>query len=317
MQIDTLRYFVELARAGSFYRAAKNIYISQQGLNRAIKSLESELGVKLVEREDRGTRLTSAGEVFLEHAEELLGEYSDTLKDLYAHHAIAGGDEARLVIHMTYYPSQIAEPFVRSMKASRSISLVEEPFQQVIEGAVRSDGSELYLCDVFGAPDSLAKFPDLAFEPMLVTRAGVIWSKGAPVQFKATVHREQLADAPLSVDSHREMKRLAEYIMEDRPLNNIQIGLANPKGRIEYASTDDDIMLLYDSFGFELVQANPQLKNQALHFTPFSTPRAATQVGFLYNRKFRPNVRARHVIEILRAHLRDSYAAYLKRYPLP
>ena len=51
MQIDTLRYFVELARVGSFYGASKNVFISQQGLNRAISSLESELGVKLVERE--------------------------------------------------------------------------------------------------------------------------------------------------------------------------------------------------------------------------------------------------------------------------
>jgi DNA-binding transcriptional LysR family regulator len=29
VQIDTLRYFVELARVGSFYGAAKNVYISQ------------------------------------------------------------------------------------------------------------------------------------------------------------------------------------------------------------------------------------------------------------------------------------------------
>ena len=61
MQIESFRYFEELARVGSFYGAAKSVYISQQGLNKAISSLESELGVKLIQRESRGVRLTSSG----------------------------------------------------------------------------------------------------------------------------------------------------------------------------------------------------------------------------------------------------------------
>lgn len=316
VQIDTLRYFVELARVGSFYGAAKNVYISQQGLSKAISALEAELGVKLVERESRGVRLTGSGEVLLDHAKVLLDEYSDTLKDLYAHHATASSDDVRLVIHMTYYPTQIAEPFVRQMKSFESINLVEEPFQQLIEGALNSDGSELFLCDIYGATELPAKYPNLAFEPMVATRAGVIWSKGSPLRVRGSVHREQLADIPLSIDSHREMRRLAEYIMEDYPLNNIQMGMANPRGRIELAGASAGLTLLYDSFGFMLIQANPQLANKALHFAPFSTPRSITQVGFVYNKKARPNVRARHVIEVLRSHLRTKYSDYMQEYPL-
>lgn len=317
MHIDTLRYFVELARTGSFYGAAKSSYISQQGLSKAISSLESELGVKLVEREPRGVRLTSSGEVLLEHARTLLLEYSDTLKDLYAHHASESNDDTRLVIHMTYYPSRISEPFVRQMKSFNSICLVEEPFKQLVEGARNSDGSELFLCDIFGAYEQLANYPDLVFEPMVATRAGVIWGKNSPLKVRGAIHREQLADIPLSIDAHREMRRLAEYVMEDYPLRNIKMGLANPKARIEYAAAADDIALLYDSFGFALIQANPKLANADLHFTPFSTPRSVSQVGFFYNKKARPNVRARNLIEVLRSHLRTHYSDYLERYPLP
>ena len=133
MQIDTLRYFVELARVGSFYGASKNVFISQQGLNRAISSLESELGVKLVERESRGVRLTSSGEVLLEHSAKLLLEYSDMLKDLYAQHTTSSPDDARIVIHMTYYPSQVSEPFVRSMKDSRSIKIVDHTLNLCVD----------------------------------------------------------------------------------------------------------------------------------------------------------------------------------------
>ena len=314
MQIDALRYFVELAHVGSFYGAAKRVFISQQGLNKAISSLEAELGVQLVRRESRGVRLTAAGEVFLEHAEVLIANYSDMLKDLYAQHVVTGSDDARLVVHMSYYPSQISEPFVRQMKSSASINLVEEPFSQIVEGARQSDGSELFLAHVYRAQGIADEYPDLVFEPVIMTRAGVIWRDDMPIGAHGSIHREQLADVPLTIDSHREMRHLAEYIMEDYPLNNIRLGVANPKGRIEYLVNTGDVAALFDSFGFTLIQANPQIANEHLHFTPFSTPRSITHVGFLYNKKARPNVRARHVIEVLRRHLQQNYADYMAAY---
>lgn len=314
MQIDSLRYFIELARVGSFYRAAKNVFISQQGLNKAVTSLESELGVKLVERENRGVRLTSSGEVFLEHAKVLLAEYSDALKDLYAEHSTSSVDDARLRIHMTYYPAQASEPFVRSMKASDSINIIEEPFQQIIEGAMASDGSELFLCDLYGAHERAGDFPDLVFEPIATSRAGVVWRGKLPLKIRGKIHREQIANLPLTIDSHREMMRLAEYIMEDYPLNNIRMGVANPKGRIEYLETSEEVASLYDSLGYTLVQANPKLADKSLHFVPFSTPRSIMQIGFFYNKKARPNVRARHIIELLRNRIREQYGERLEKY---
>ena len=316
MQIDALRYFVELARMGSFYSAAKRVFISQQGLNKAISSLEAELGVQLVKRESRGVRLTAAGKVFLEHAEVLIAEHSDMLKDLYAQHAISGNDDARLVVHMSYYPSQISEPFVRQMKSSASINLVEEPFLQIVEGARESDGSELFLAHLYRADDFAEEFPDLVFEPVIMTRAGVIWRDDMPLGAHGSIHREQLADVPLTVDSHREMRHLLEYVMEDYPLNDIRLGVANPKGRIEYLVNTGDVAALFDSFGFTLIQANPQLANERLHFTPFSTPRSITYVGFFYHKKARPNMRARHVIEVLHRYIQQNFADYLAVYKM-
>ena len=314
MQIDALRYFIALAEAGTFYGAAKNVFISQQGLNRAITSLESELGVTLVERESRGIRLTSSGEVFLEHAKLLVAEYSDMLKDLYVDYASSSPDSARLHIHVTHYPAQASEPFVRKMKDSSSISIIEEPFMQVLEGALASDGSELFLCDLFGAHEQLADYPDLVFEPIVTSRAGIIWRGRLPERFHGAIHREDIADLPLTVDSHREMARLAEYIMEDYPLNDIRMGIANPKGRIEYLEKTEGVAALYDSFGYTLIQSNPKFADKNLHFVPLSTPRSIVQIGFLYNKKARPNMRARHVIEVLRHHVQEQYGEQLEQY---
>jgi len=112
------------------------------------------------------------------------------------------------------------------------------------------------------------------------------------------------------------MMRLAEYIMEDCPLNDIRMGVSNPKGRIEYLGSATGVAALYDSFGYTLIQASPKLASKDLHFAPFSTPRSILHVGFLYNKKARPNVRARHVIEVLRRSIQTNFADYLQRYPL-
>ena len=272
--------------------------------------------MKLVESGSRGVRLTSSGEVLLAHSTELLHEYSDMLKDLYAQHTTSSSDDVRLVIHMTYYPSQVSEPFVRSMKDSSSIKIVEEPFQQIVEGARKSDGSELFLCDLYGAKERAGDFDDLVFEPVITTQGGIIWRDEPSVKILGAVHREQIADMPLTIDSHREMMRFAEYVMQDYPLNDIRMGIANPKGRIEYLSMSDGVGAIYDSFGYELIQASPKLADASLHFAPFSTPRSIAQIGFFYNKKARPNVRARHIIEVLREYIRDNFADYLARYPL-
>ena len=72
MELRHLRYFVVVAEVLHFARAAKRLNMSQSPLSRAIKDLEHELGAQLFERTSEGTRLTSAGQVFLGEARRLL-----------------------------------------------------------------------------------------------------------------------------------------------------------------------------------------------------------------------------------------------------
>jgi LysR family nitrogen assimilation transcriptional regulator len=64
-----LRSFIHVARAGSFSRAAAELFIAQPALSRQIRKLEDELGVVLFARHGRGVKLTSAGATLLERAE--------------------------------------------------------------------------------------------------------------------------------------------------------------------------------------------------------------------------------------------------------
>ncbi|WP_254067633.1 LysR family transcriptional regulator [Burkholderia sp. L27(2015)] len=69
IDIRELRYFIQIARAGSFSRAAAELYIAQPALSRQITKLEQELGVQLFVRHGRGIKLTNAGALLLDRAE--------------------------------------------------------------------------------------------------------------------------------------------------------------------------------------------------------------------------------------------------------
>ena len=72
MDLRRLRYFVAVAEERHVGRAAARLQMTQPPLSRAIRQLEDELGVSLLERTPSGVALTSAGEVLYDDARSLL-----------------------------------------------------------------------------------------------------------------------------------------------------------------------------------------------------------------------------------------------------
>jgi DNA-binding transcriptional LysR family regulator len=65
---DHLRYFVTVADEGQITQAARRLFMAQPALSQAISQLETELGLRLLDRHARGVTLTDAGEAFLAKA---------------------------------------------------------------------------------------------------------------------------------------------------------------------------------------------------------------------------------------------------------
>src|SRR5690625_548770 len=61
LNYNSLRYFIEVAETLSFTKASKNLYVSQPGISQQIHLLETQLGVKLLNRTTRNVTLTEEG----------------------------------------------------------------------------------------------------------------------------------------------------------------------------------------------------------------------------------------------------------------
>ncbi len=88
MDLRVLGYFVAVAEERHFGRAAVRLRMTQPSLSRAIKQLERDLGVVLLDRSPAGVRVTTAGSALYEEARTLL----DQVEHARARVATAAGD---------------------------------------------------------------------------------------------------------------------------------------------------------------------------------------------------------------------------------
>lgn len=81
MRIEQLQYLIEIAETGSINLAAKNCYLSQQGLSEAIQKLEKEFGIELLDRSHKGVHLTEQGRLFVEKSKIIMNNIDELKKD--------------------------------------------------------------------------------------------------------------------------------------------------------------------------------------------------------------------------------------------
>ena len=77
MNLQYLRYALEISRTGSISKAAENLSVAQPNLSRAVKELEGQLGISIFERTRTGMTVTPEGERLLSAGERILREVGE------------------------------------------------------------------------------------------------------------------------------------------------------------------------------------------------------------------------------------------------
>lgn len=82
MEFRTIRAFVEVVRQGGFSQAAKTVFATQSTVSKAVRQLEDEVGMPLLDRIGHRSQLTAAGEVVYRRGLRLLAERDDLITEI-------------------------------------------------------------------------------------------------------------------------------------------------------------------------------------------------------------------------------------------
>lgn len=186
MHTDQITYLSMINTHHSLRKASDALFISPQALNQSLKSLEDELGIKLVIANKRGTLLTAAGHSLLESGERFLNAIhalQDTqatadylllrhaIMDIYSVYGMSNTLLPKLLSHFyTYFPEI-------------DLSLVDHfsPYE-LLHGMSASElPCEICFLTLFqyggGVLPEINSFPNLAFQPLLTSAYSVSAAK--------------------------------------------------------------------------------------------------------------------------------------------
>lgn len=77
MQIEDLRIFITVIKAGNFTAAAEQLLLSKQYVSRRMAALEDSLGARLLIRNTRKLSVTESGLIFSQHAQKILDDIQE------------------------------------------------------------------------------------------------------------------------------------------------------------------------------------------------------------------------------------------------
>ncbi len=102
MRLEQLVFLLEIAKTKSISLAANNCHISHSAVSKSIKALEEELGVRLLERQTKGVRLTQTARFLLPHARQIV-QNVDAIPSLLRQYQDHGSEEysGRFIIAAT------------------------------------------------------------------------------------------------------------------------------------------------------------------------------------------------------------------------
>ena len=83
MSLQSMEYMIAISEEKSLSRAAERLLISQAALSQHVKKLETELDVKLFQRQHGHLVLTDAGRVYVNGARRVLDIYNRALYQIY------------------------------------------------------------------------------------------------------------------------------------------------------------------------------------------------------------------------------------------
>ena len=198
MNINQLKYVLEVAASSSMREAATRLFVTQPALSASIRELEEELGILIFNRTNKGISLTPEGREFLVYAKKSVGQYA-ILEDRYLS---ANRDRERFSVSTQHYNFAIRSftEVIRKLGPEKYLFSIHETKTRDVLEQVRDMKSEVGIVSYSGANEAvikkLLKEYQLDFVPLMVREAYAYVWKDHPYAGKESVSLEELKKYP-------------------------------------------------------------------------------------------------------------------------
>ncbi len=196
MNIMHLRYAVEISKTKSINKAAENLFMSQPNLSRALKDLESSIGIDIFQRTSKGMVLTSKGEEFLIYAQKILDEI-DEIENLYSNVPDSTTQQFSISVPRSSYISHAFSEFAKNIDLTKKAEIFYKETNSL--RAIRNIMQENYKLGIIRYQTrfenyfrSMLKEKGLKSEYITEFYYSVLMSKHHPLAEKDILHLEDL-----------------------------------------------------------------------------------------------------------------------------
>ncbi|MDR3186450.1 MAG: LysR family transcriptional regulator [Christensenellaceae bacterium] len=198
MTIQQLKYFIEIVNCRSINKASERLFVAQPSLSNALKVLENELGISLINRTKHGIFLTQNGREFLGYARQVI-EQTSLLESRFLHKK---APRKILSISMQHYAFAI-NAFVSMVKKSDydeyDYTLREARTFEIIEDVKyhRSEIGILFLSEFNrNVLEKTFRENDLTFHSLFETKPHIFTGASSPLAKKEYITLDDLKDYP-------------------------------------------------------------------------------------------------------------------------
>jgi LysR family cyn operon transcriptional activator len=272
IELRHLRYFLAVAEAAHFTRAAAKLHVTQPTLSHQIRQMEGQLNLKLFDRIGRRIKLTDAGELLLPHAQRVLRELEEAQAALGELHGLKRG-HLRVGIMQTVNACVIPEIVSRFSATHPGVRITcGDMAVDDIESGLESGKLELGICFMPATRDTLEGERLFTEELVLVARAG------HPLTRRRSVKVYELSAVPLVLLSSKYCTRQ----LIDRSFAEAKV---RPEVRVEMNSIESIVATVRQS---DLASVLPSLalcqREEGLASVPLTNPKPSRSVGLLWLR---------------------------------
>ena len=198
MTLQQLKYIIAIAEKGSINEAAKTLFISQPSLSNAVRELESELGLSIFLRTNKGVKTTVQGEEFLGYARQVI-QQNELLEEKFLSGKQAKQRFSVSTQHYTFAANAFVELINEFGGDEYEFSLRETTTFNIIQDVknLRSEIGILYLS--FHNESVITKLlreNDLLFTELLTAKPHIFISRDNPLVSRKNVKLADLEDFP-------------------------------------------------------------------------------------------------------------------------